>query len=147
VRGSPLIRFILLALVLGATGAGLLYVTTQRATPASPPTTHAPISKLEGMTVPFNLLLSASAAAITLDAGHPVQLATDISSLSGKLQMDPKNPRIAISIHWKNVAIHGEHRFAKITLEIPEQETFVHVFDAMGDIDDFIELPTPISGK
>lgn len=99
------------------------------------------------MTVPFNLLLSASAAAITLDAGHPVQLATDISSLSGKLQMDPKNPRIAINIHWKNFAIPGEHRFAKITLEIPEQETFVHVFDAMGDIDDFIELPTPTSGK
>ncbi len=99
------------------------------------------------MTVPFNLLLSASASAITLDSGHPIHLATDTSSLSGKLQMDPKNPRIAINIHWKGAASPSEHRFAKITLEIPEQETFVHVFDAEGDIDDFIELPTPTSGK
>lgn len=61
--------------------------------------------------------------------------------------MDPNNPRIAINVHWKSAAVPGEHRFAKITLEIPEQETFVHVFDAVGDIDDFIELPTTISGK
>ncbi|MCX8496421.1 MAG: hypothetical protein ORN51_09595 [Akkermansiaceae bacterium] len=142
-----MIRSILLALVLAATGAGLLHVTTQRATPALPPITHAPISKLEGMTVPFNLLLSASAAAISLDAGHPVQLATDTSSISGKLLMDPKNPRIAISIHWRNATVPDEHRFAKITFDVPKQETFVHVFDAVGDIDDFIELPTPISGK
>jgi len=147
VRGSPLIRSILLALVLGVTGAGLLHVTAQKATPASPPSTEAPSPKMEWMTVPFNLLLSASAATITLDPGHPVQLATDTSSLSGKLHMDPNNPRIAINVHWKSAAVPGEHRFAKITLEIPEQETFVHVFDAVGDIDDFIELPTTISGK
>lgn len=31
--------------------------------------------------------------------------------------------------------------FAKLTVEAPGKETFTHVFDAPGDIDDFVELP------
>jgi hypothetical protein len=31
--------------------------------------------------------------------------------------------------------------FAKLIVEAEGEETFVHVFDAKGDIDDFVELP------
>ena len=52
---------------------------------------------------------------------------------------------IALVIRWRNPPTAGEHRFAKLTLEIPRQPTFTHVFDADGDIDDFLELPLPAS--
>jgi hypothetical protein len=31
--------------------------------------------------------------------------------------------------------------FAKLVVEAEGKETFTHVFDADGDIDDFVELP------
>lgn len=59
--------------------------------------------------------------------------------------MDPRNPHISLVVRWKTAATPGEHRFAKLTLEAPGQETFTHVFDADGDIDDFLELPLPVA--
>jgi hypothetical protein len=35
----------------------------------------------------------------------------------------------------------GQRIFAKLVIEAEGQETFTHVFDADGDIDDFVELP------
>jgi len=141
VRGSPLIRSILLALVLGGAGAVLWHVTIQKTTPNSPARAVAQLPSTDGIFVPFHLVLSAPASTVTINGGQQIQLTPADSSLTGKLEMDPQNPRIALNIHWVSAANTGEHRFAKITLEVPAQETFTHVFDAQGDIDDFIELP------
>lgn len=93
--------------------------------------------------VPFRLLLSDPAAVVEIDTGELIRPPVDAATLSGTLEIDPKNPHVALVVRWKNPAAAGEHRFAKLTLEAPGQDTFTHVFDADGDIDDFLELPFP----
>lgn len=92
---------------------------------------------------PFRLVLSAPAAEIEVDTGKSIRLPVDGSPLSGMVELDPTNPHVGLIVRWKSPAAAGERRFAKLTLEAPGQETFTHVFDAAGDIDDFIELPLP----
>jgi len=142
VRGSPLIRFFILIFALAATGVGLLRVTAARAT-TDLPTRAAAIEKPALAAVPFRLVLSAQAAVVEMDTGHGIRPLLDPSPVSGMLELDPRNPHVALVVRWKTAATAGEHRFAKLTLEAPGQETFTHVFDAAGDIDDFLELPFP----
>jgi hypothetical protein len=141
VRGSPLIRFVFLALALAGVGWGIARLTSVKKTEervAQSPGVEKPATAT--LAVTFRLLLSAPAAQIKIDAGRTIELAAD-SPLSGTLELDPANPRIALVIHWKSPASVGEYRFAKLTLEPPGRETLTHVFDAAGDIDDFLELP------
>jgi hypothetical protein len=143
-RGSPLLRSIFMALALAATGLGLARVTAPRndsLTTGSPPPTALP----GGGDIPFRLLLSAPAAQVEIDTGKVIRLPVDGLSISGVLELDSKNPRLGLVIRWKQATARGEHRFAKITLEAPGQETLTHVFDAEGDIDDFVELPFPVT--
>jgi hypothetical protein len=63
--------------------------------------------------------------------------------VSGHLLMDPKNPVVELKVRWAQPLQAGEHRFAKLSLEIPKQPTFTQVFDADGDIDELVELPLP----
>jgi len=142
VRGSPLIRFILLVFALAATGVGLLRVTAARST--GDPTPKPPVVERAALSsVPFHLVLSAPAVSVEIDTGHLTRPPADLSPIAGTLELDPNNPRVGLVVHWKNAAAPGEHRFAKLTLEASAQETFTHVFDAAGDIDDFLELPFP----
>lgn len=143
VRGSPVLRFILLAIALAATALGLQRVTSAHLeTPSVDPIIKPEVA---GMQVPFRLVLSAPAAAVEIDTGKLSRPDTNESPLSGTLEMDAANPRVALVVRWKNPPSAGEHRFAKLALEPPGQDTFVKVFDADGDIDDFIELPLPAS--
>ena len=142
-RGSPLIRFILLALALAAAGAGLMRVTATRKSVTPPPVAATGTPALPGKPVPFRLLLSAPAAVVEIDTGKLIRPPADSATISGTLELDPRNPRVGLVVRWKNAAAPGEHRFAKLTLEAPGQATFTHVFDAGGDIDDFLELPFP----
>jgi hypothetical protein len=142
VRGSPVLRFILLAIALVITAAGLQRVTSAKAATnllILPERTRPAAS-----TVPFRLMLSATAASVEINASKPLHLAPDETPISGTLEMDPANPHVALIIQWKNPPSTGERRFAKLTLEPPRQPTFTHVFDADGDIDDFLELPFPL---
>ena len=91
--------------------------------------------------VPFRLLLSAPASAIEIDTGKQIRPSPEPPIISGVLELDPQNPYVGLIIKWKQPARPGEHYFAKLTLEPPGQPTFTHVFDASGDIDDFLELP------
>ena len=141
-RGSPIIRFILLVIALAATAVGLLRVTAARGNgdPTPKPTV---VAQAALAAVPFRLVLSAPATAVEIDTGRVIRPLTEQSTVSGMLQLDPNNPRLGLVVRWKNPSAPGEHRFAKLTLEAPGQETFTHVFDAVGDIDDFLELPFP----
>lgn len=144
VRGSPLVRFILLTLALAATGLGLVRVTTARdgdKPTAADGATNKPAAS--ETSVPYRLLLSAPAAEIEIDTGKTIRPTVLGPLISGTLEMDPKNPHVGLVVRWKNPATTGEQRFAKLTLEAPGQATFTHVFDAAGDIDDFLELPSP----
>ena len=141
-RGSPIIRFILLVFALAATAVGLLRVTAARGSGDLTPK-PAVVEQAALAAVPFRLVLSAPAAAVEIDTGRVIRPLTEQSTVSGMLELDPNNPRLGLVVRWKNPSAAGEHRFAKLTLEAPGQETFTHVFDAVGDIDDFLELPFP----
>ena len=141
-RGSPLLRFILLVIALAVTGLGLLRVTAAR-DPGNPPVPAEAAASQALPAVAFRLVLSAPAEAVEINTGRVVRPPLDTPLLSGSLELNPKNPHVALVVRWKTPAAAGEHRFAKLTLEIPGQDTFTHVFDADGDIDDFLELPFP----
>lgn len=143
-RGSPLLRFILLALALAATGLGLARVTAPRNEGSTAaPALAVPAAVFEGTAVPFRLLLSAPAAAVEIDTGKVIRPHLDGSPISGVLELESENPRVGLVIRWKQPTAHGERRFARLTLDLPGQDTATHVFDADGDIDDFLELPLP----
>jgi hypothetical protein len=140
-RGSPVLRFILLAIALMATAVGLQRVTSARLEAKPVITVEKPTAK--SMEVPFHLVLSAPASAVELDAGKVIRPESERLPISGALEMDAANPQVALVVRWKNPMVEGEHRFAKLTLEPPGEATITHVFDADGDIDDFFELPLP----
>lgn len=125
--------------MLALTGLGLVRLTSVKSSGDLPEQTAANQPKPATRPTPFRLLLSAPASEIEVNA---VRLAND-SPMSGMLEIDPSNPQVTLVVRWQNPTIVGEHRFAKLTLEVPGQESFTHVFDAAGDIDDFIELPFP----
>jgi hypothetical protein len=126
--------------MLALTGLGLVRLTSVKNS-GNPLEQSAAKNQPKSATqaVPFRLLLSAPATEVEVNA---VRLAAD-PPISGILETDPRNPRVALVVRWKNPTSTGEHRFAKLTLEAPGQETLTHIFDAAGDIDDFIELPLP----
>lgn len=144
VRGSPLVRFFILSIALAATGLGLMRVTS---TGKEPQTIPQPIEdkRVTSQAIPFRLLLSAPATLVEIDTGEILRPSPDTSFLSGRLEIDPKNPHVGLIVKWKNPVAPGEHRFAKLTLEAPGKDTFTHTFDAAGDLDDFVELPLPSS--
>jgi hypothetical protein len=132
----------LLALALVATAAVLARVTSAPARVIM--TGDIACKKIPASTlnsVPFHLTLSAPAAELEMDTGKIVTLPVTDSSISGTLEIDPENPRINLRIRWKSPAAPSEHRFAKLVLEPPHRTTLTHIFDAAGDIDDFLELP------
>jgi hypothetical protein len=143
VRGSPLLRFSLLILALIAAGVGIRRVTAARV-PTESPVEPAMVETTPGTLVPFQLLLSAPAAVVEIDTGfQPAPHSAESSLVTGTLRVDAKNPHLSLMVRWKTPPAAGEHRFAKLTLEAPGQPTLTHVFDAGGDIDDFLELPLP----
>jgi hypothetical protein len=143
VRGSPLLRFIILVFALAATGIGLMRVTSAKPTENQAVPVKDP-EKQPLSAVPFRLQLSAAAEVVEIDTGRVIRPPVGASLVSGMLELDPGNPRVSLIVRWKNGAAAGEHRFAKLTLEAPGQPTFTHVFDADGNIDEFLELPFPV---
>ena len=144
VRGSPLLRFSFMVLALILTGVGLMRVTSAG---LKAPEKKAPLAQADlkiSRHIPFQLLLSAPATEVKIDSGKgPLSFQSESSPLPGYLELDAQNPRLSLTVKWQNPPAPGEHRFAKLTLEAPGQATFQHVFDAAGDIDDFLELPLP----
>jgi hypothetical protein len=118
-------------------------VTSARGTRQSIDLLAVPTESISEKTVPFSLILSAPAEEIEINTSKLIRPSVSETPISGTLLLDPENSRVSIKVRWKNTSATGEHRFAKLTLEVPRRETFTHVFDASGDIDDLIELPFP----
>ena len=128
-----------MALALVVTGLGLQQVTSKEAVVVQRSDGSPAVAKTTA--VPYRLLLSAPAASVEIDGGKgPVTVPAD--SLSGTIELDAANPAVAVSVRWKGPAAAGEHRFAKLTLEPAGRDSFVHVFDGEGEIDDIVELPS-----
>lgn len=137
-RGSPLMRTLAVLAVLLLTGIALAMLTAPK-TPqaiAPPPVEKPEPSKANSAT--FELLLSGTAKHVTLEAGaEPLAFENTSGPLNGKLSLSSDQPSIFFKVDWAEAT--AGHRFAKMRLEIPGQETREHVFSAPGDIDDLWE--------
>ena len=131
-----------MALALVVTGLGLQRVTSKEVV-VVPGKVPSPVAA-KATAVPYRLVLSAPAAAVEIDGGKGA-VAVPADSLAGTVELDAANPAISLSVRWKGPAAPGEHRFAKLTLEPAGRDSFVHVFDGDGDIDDIVELPSDTS--
>jgi hypothetical protein len=141
-RGSPVLRTLIVAFVLLLTGLGLARLTRDNSSasaPADPGNTKPAQLPVPGArSAAYEIILSAEAAEVTLEAGgEPVSAQSTADLLSGNLEIPGENPLISLRIKWADNS--PGHRFAKLRLEIPGQETLEHVFSAPGDIDDLWE--------
>jgi hypothetical protein len=136
VRGSPLLRSIIIVLMLIVSAAILTHLTSSQ-TPAQ---IHRNMTAKEStpliQELPYRLILSAETVEVKLSTGDNAP----VSELSGTLHASPNIP-LFLSVRWKAPPSPGEHRFAKLVLEPAGRPTLTHVFDAEGDIDDVFELP------
>lgn len=138
-RGSPILRTLIVLVLLALTGLGLGKLTASReeSSPAvavgdaAPPPPPAASPRASAR---YELALSAEAEKIELEAGGAVQTGSE-----GDLEIDPQNPLIQLRVTWAAPAAVGR-RFAKLTLDLPGRESQSHTFDASGDIDDIWEL-------
>lgn len=94
-------------------------------------------------TVPAKVFvtLSSPATGLGLESGNAAVDFPPNSSgnYSGELAIDAGSPVVFLNVVWQEK--EAGNRFAKLVVEAPGQETFTHIFDATGDIDDFVELP------
>jgi hypothetical protein len=138
-RGSPVLRTLIVLAVLLLTGLALARLTREikpSAVPA-PAREETPVPT-PAKSAPFELILSAQAAEITLDAGgRPATAANTAAPLTGTLEIPGENPVISLRIRWADTS--PGHRFAKLRLEVPGKDTLEHVFTAPGDLDDIWE--------
>lgn len=138
-RGSPFLRTLLLAGGLLLAGAGILRLVSapEPAARQAAATSTVPVATDR---CPFQLVLSAPASSVRLtsrDGRTLFESAGGNAPQLGVLDLDPKDPAVGISVHWKEGT--PGHRFARLTLEPPGRPTLIWYFDSTGDLEDFRE--------
>lgn len=138
-RGSPLLRtlVVLLVLVLAALGLARLTGTSPASTVVVKPAVAAP-APAAAAPASFELLLSTAAKSVSLEAGGPAVIReSPAGPLTGTLEVIGDQPVIFLKVEWADST--PGHRFAKLRIDRPGKETLEHVFSAPGDIDDLWE--------
>ena len=137
-RGSPLIRTVIVLLALVLTAAGL--ASLRRPPGPPPPPAVPPGPPVETIATPFFLTLSAPASRVTLEsAGEILEIEPEGSTrLAGTLPLESGHPVLFIDIVWRDPA--DAPRFAKLVLEPPGHPTATRIFDATGALSDVWEL-------
>lgn len=145
-RGSPLIRTFLILAALVLSGIGFARLTHKGSTVAGGSVEEV---TAESEMIPAKVFLTFSEAAgsVQLNSGDRSIVAGLPGNLekmtwrefSTEMTIDKNEPVIFLNVVWSQDS--GNRRFAKLVVEADGQETFTHVFDADGDIDDFVELP------
>ena len=139
-RGSPVIHAILLGLaLLGVAGLMLRVTATNVRVAAVEPVKGEEASAR--LTARYELSLSAEAERIMVASAD----AKPNESPNGTLHIRPDHAVVSVRVAWKDAPDAGVMRFAKLRIEVPGKETFHHVFEASGDIDDVVELPERLS--
>jgi hypothetical protein len=118
-------------------GLGLARLTAP-STPKPVVEDQKPSAAAEASTATFELLLSASAKSVSLEAGGPAFLReSPAAPLTGTLEVVGEHPVIFLKVEWADS--NPGHRFAKLRIDRSGKETLEHVFSAPGDIDDLWE--------
>jgi len=138
-RGSPLLRTLIVLAALLVTGLALGRLTAPRPHQTTPEQVGAtPETPAAVKQATYELILSGTAKEVSLGGGGvPATVANSAGPLAGSLEISGELPVITLSVKWAEQA--PGHRFAKLRLEIPGKPTLEHVFDAAGDIDDIWE--------
>ncbi len=137
-RGSPLLRTLIVLAALLATIVGLMRLTSSPVqavvAPVEAPKTVRAAQEIRK--IPFELTLSAKAESVSVTGCIGLFGSKESAEpLTGVITVGDEIPGIYVKVHWADSS--PGHRFAKLRLEIPGKPTLEHVFDAAGDIDDF----------
>jgi hypothetical protein len=132
-RGSPILRTLVVLAALLVTGLALARLAAERPRETKQLTT-APETPAATKKASYELILSGTAKEVELNGGAATVTS---SSTVGSLEVSGEQPVISLTVKWADQA--PGHRFAKLRLEIPGRPTLEHVFDAAGDIDDIWE--------
>ena len=146
VRGSPLIRTILVLGVLCISALGFVKLTGSGTEPVEPEVISVAGQGADKKMIPakVRVTLSCLAGMIDVSAGGESMNGKmdEEGNFVGELEIDAENPVVFAKVAC--IAPNGGEsgrNFAKLVVEAEGMETFTHVFDAKGDIDDFVELP------
>ena len=150
VRGSPLIRTVLVLLALVVSGVGFARLTLAQKVIVLPGTDSRFIANNTETRIPARVYLTFSERVSELELIQGDKRISKSKRLTdgkkgdwwdwdGELSINPAKPVLFLKIGWES--IEKGHRFAKLVVEAEGQETFTHFFEAEGDIDDFVELP------
>ncbi|TAE74278.1 MAG: hypothetical protein EAZ84_11355 [Verrucomicrobia bacterium] len=137
-RGSPLLRTLLIFGALLLAGLGLFRLTTP--TKPTSPSQAVPTQKLPPppSSATFELILSATAKSVTLDFdGISFTRENTASPLEGRVGIPGDHPLVSLKVIWADTS--PGHRFAKLRLDRSGRDSIEHVFSAPGDIDDIWE--------
>ena len=144
-RGSPLIRTILILAALLVSGFGFARLTQNGAVVRDGVGVEVSDSTdSDRIPAKVYLTLSHTSEFYALTVGEEdVPLVRDPEGkLAGTASIDPQNPVVFLKVSClAKIPNDGQRFFAKLVVEAEGEETFTHVFDADGDIDDFVELP------
>ncbi|MES2982648.1 MAG: hypothetical protein V4727_10070 [Verrucomicrobiota bacterium] len=142
-RGSPLIRTALVLLAILASGLVFFYLTSDQGSKpvAGGDTTEVKSKKL--VRARYILTLSERAAFVEVtSSGEPsswnLSSESGIEPLTGDIIIDLDKPVVFLKVNWYELG--GRRGFAKLTIEAAGQKTVTQVFDATGNIDEFLEL-------
>jgi len=146
-NGCPLIRTLIVGLILVAAAFGLHRLTASSGqAPATGSTTisESTISK-NGEFVParVRLILSVIPSLIKLQLGEEdVSLVrNEQGEFDGAILLSSSAQVMFLNVKADpSTTVPGTHVFAKLVIEPDGSETITHVFDASGEIDDFLEL-------
>lgn len=95
----------------------------------------------DAITAKVYLTLSGKPIIVTMQGSEEWMVLEETASgtFFGEIAIERKAALLSVKVDWLE---KGEsHRFAKLVVEAPGKKTFTRVFDAPGDIDDFVELP------
>ncbi|MEP2777460.1 MAG: hypothetical protein ABJQ29_08010 [Luteolibacter sp.] len=145
VRGSPLIRTFLVLGLLCISALGFVKLTGSGGKTVEAGVVEAPKrnpnAPIEVIPAKVRVILSDRAKSVKLFAGAGYyQFGENADGdYSGELKIAKEGLLLEIQVDWLDES--ATRRFAKLVVEAEGQETFTHVFDAQGDVDDFVELP------
>jgi hypothetical protein len=133
-----LIRTALVLLAILASGLVFSQLTSKQNVSVAAQSHGALVEEL--ISARFYLTLSELAESASIQSGNKVltQNALKNGLFTGEISIDPKSPVVYLKVDWADLG--GRHGFAKLVIEAAGRNTITQVFDAKGNIDDFLEL-------
>lgn len=139
-RGSPIVRTLIMTICLVVTALALHALSTPRTTgpvdePAPQPEASAEAEKID---TAFFLTLSHPAKSVAIESsGEIVEIVPNAQNLTGRIPLEAGHPTIFLTVEWLEES--SAPRFAKLVLEPSGLPTLTRYFEADGRLDDVWE--------